>query len=120
LSGDGKTYDHDVVIDLSGAVAKRKKRLSKEKYGTSHIISKAEAKAIFEKGCARGRSRRGRFRRQIRPEQSHREVGRHLFCGRSPTREGASGSGLATENDGDANVTTHDLMEPICSGREKQ
>jgi len=48
---DGKTYDHDVVIDLSGAVAKRKKRLSKERYGTSHIISKAEAKAIFEKGC---------------------------------------------------------------------
>ena len=48
---DGKTYDHDVVIDLSGAVTKRKKRLSKEKYGTSHIISKAEAKAVFEKGC---------------------------------------------------------------------
>jgi hypothetical protein len=48
---DGKTYDHDVVIDLSGAVTKRKKRLSKEKYGTSHIISKAEAKAIFEEGC---------------------------------------------------------------------
>jgi hypothetical protein len=48
---DGRTYDHDVVIDLSGAVTKRKKRLSKEKYGTSHIISKAEAKAIFEKGC---------------------------------------------------------------------
>jgi hypothetical protein len=48
---DGKTYDHDVGIDLSGEVSKRKKRLSKEKYGTSHIISKAEAKAIFEKGC---------------------------------------------------------------------
>jgi hypothetical protein len=48
---DGKTYDHDVIIDLSGGVTKQKKRLSKEKYGTSHIISKAEAKAIFEKGC---------------------------------------------------------------------
>jgi hypothetical protein len=48
---DGKIYDHDVIIDLSGGVTKRKKRLSKEKYGTSHIISKAEAKAIFEKGC---------------------------------------------------------------------
>lgn len=48
---DGKTYDHDVVIDLSGEVTKRKKRLSKEIFGTSHIISKAEAKAIFEKGC---------------------------------------------------------------------
>lgn len=48
---DGKTYGHDVVIGLSGAVTKRKKRLSKEQYGTSHIISKAEAKAVFEKGC---------------------------------------------------------------------
>jgi hypothetical protein len=48
---DGKTYDHDVVIGLSGEVTRRKKRLSKEQYGTSHILSKREAKAIFEKGC---------------------------------------------------------------------
>jgi hypothetical protein len=47
----GKTYDHDIVIDLSGKVTKRKKRLSKEQYGTSHIVSKAEAKAVHEKGC---------------------------------------------------------------------
>jgi len=50
---DGKTYDHDVVIHLSGAIEKRRKKLSKEIYGTSHIISKAEAKSIYEKGCAR-------------------------------------------------------------------
>jgi hypothetical protein len=48
---DGKTYEHDVIIGLSGEVKKRKKKLSKEKYGTSHIISKAEAKFIFEDGC---------------------------------------------------------------------
>jgi len=48
---DGKTYEYDVVIRLSGKVEKRKKKLSKEKYGTSHIISKAEAKFIFEDGC---------------------------------------------------------------------
>jgi hypothetical protein len=48
---DGRTYDHDVVIALSGEVAKRRKALSKAKYGTSHIVSKAEAKAVFEKGC---------------------------------------------------------------------
>ncbi len=48
---DGRTYDHDVVISLSGEVTKRKKRLSKEQYGTSHIISKTEAKAVYEKGC---------------------------------------------------------------------
>ena len=47
---DGATYDHDVIIRLSGKVEKRRKRLSKEKYGTSHIISKAEANFVFEDG----------------------------------------------------------------------
>ena len=40
-----------VIVRLSGKVEKRKKKLSKEKYGTSHIISKDEAKFIFEEGC---------------------------------------------------------------------
>ena len=48
---DGKTYHHDVVVRLSGKVVKRKKRLSKKYYGTSHILSKDEAKFVFEKGC---------------------------------------------------------------------
>ena len=48
---DGKTYEYDVIVRLSGKVEKRKKKLSKEKYGTSHIISKDEAKFIFEDGC---------------------------------------------------------------------
>jgi hypothetical protein len=47
---DGKTYGHDVMIGLSGEVTKRKKKLSKRKYGTSHIVSKAEAKYVFEDG----------------------------------------------------------------------
>src|SRR5208283_932719 len=48
---DGKTYEHDVVIRLSGEVTKRKKKLSKNYYGTSHVLSKKEAKFVFEKGC---------------------------------------------------------------------
>lgn len=48
---DGTTYAHDVIIRLSGAVEKRKKKLSKKYYGTSHVISKDEAKFVFEKGC---------------------------------------------------------------------
>ena len=48
---DGKTYAHDVVIRLSGDVIKRKKKLSKKYYGTSHMLSKDEAKFVFEKGC---------------------------------------------------------------------
>ena len=48
---DGKTYDHDVIVRLSGEIMKRKKKLSKKLYGTSHIVSKDEAKFVFEKGC---------------------------------------------------------------------
>ena len=51
---DGKTYEHDVIIRLSGEVVKRKKKLSKRLYGTSHIVSKDEAKFVFEKGGANG------------------------------------------------------------------
>lgn len=48
---NGKTYEHDVVIRLSGKVVKRKKKLSKKLYGTSHVLSKVEAKFLLEKGC---------------------------------------------------------------------
>lgn len=48
---NGKTYDNDVIIRLDSSVEKRKKKLSKEKYGTSHILSKKEAKYIFEDGA---------------------------------------------------------------------
>ena len=47
----GKTYEHDVVIRLSDKVVKRKKKLSKRLYGTSHTISEDEARFVFEKGC---------------------------------------------------------------------
>src|SRR5271166_6106699 len=47
---DGKTYDHDVVIRLDGDIVKRKKKLSKKLYGTSHVVSKDEVKFVFEKG----------------------------------------------------------------------
>jgi hypothetical protein len=36
---------------LSGEVVKRKKKLSKKYYGTSHVLSKDEAKFVFERGC---------------------------------------------------------------------
>jgi hypothetical protein len=40
-----------VIIRLSGEVLKRKKKLSKKYYGTSHVLSKDEAKFVFERGC---------------------------------------------------------------------
>ena len=50
---DGKTYDHDVIVRLSEKVEKRKKKLSKRVYGSSHTVSEDEAKFVFEKGCKR-------------------------------------------------------------------
>ena len=40
-----------MIIRLSGEVVKRKKKLSKKYYGTSHVLSKDEAKFVFEMGC---------------------------------------------------------------------
>jgi len=48
---NGKKIDHDVVIRLSGEVVKRKKKLSKALFGTSHIISVDEAKFIYQNGA---------------------------------------------------------------------
>lgn len=48
---NGETFDHDVLIRLSGKIKKRKKKLSKQVYGTSHTLSLAEAEHVYEKGC---------------------------------------------------------------------
>jgi hypothetical protein len=50
---DGKLFTHDVLIRLGGQIKKRKKKLSKAVYGTSHTISLAEAKHVYQKGAAR-------------------------------------------------------------------
>jgi len=47
----GEAYEHDVVIRLSGKVKKRKKKLSKQIYGTSHTVSLDEAKHILDEGA---------------------------------------------------------------------
>ncbi len=53
ITVDEKVYEHDIVIRLCGKVKKRKKKLSKEKYGTSHIVSLDEAKHILDEGAER-------------------------------------------------------------------
>lgn len=47
----GQRYDHDVLIRLDGSIHKRKKKLSKKIYGTSHTISLDEAKYVYEEGA---------------------------------------------------------------------
>jgi hypothetical protein len=56
LAIDGKTYDHDVVIRLSGEIVKRKKKLSKQLYRTSHVLTKPTAEAIGVFNRTRGKT----------------------------------------------------------------
>jgi hypothetical protein len=48
---EGEVFERDVLIRLNGKVKKRKKKLSKAVYGTSHSISLDEAKHVYEKGA---------------------------------------------------------------------
>ena len=48
---DGEKIKHDVILRLDGTVKKRKKKLSKRIYGTSHTISLDEARYVYEKGA---------------------------------------------------------------------
>ena len=50
---EGTVFEHDVLIRLDGQVKKRKKKLSKAIYGTSHILSLDEAKHVYEDGAQR-------------------------------------------------------------------
>ena len=49
----GIKIEHDIIVRLSGEVQKRRKKLSKAVYGTSHTISLAEAKHVYEGGAKR-------------------------------------------------------------------
>jgi hypothetical protein len=50
---EGEMFEHDILIRLGGKVKKRKKKLSKAQYGTSHILSLAEAEHVFQNGAER-------------------------------------------------------------------
>jgi hypothetical protein len=41
-------YDFDILINQKGLVSKRKKKLSKAIYGTSHTLSEDEVKYVYE------------------------------------------------------------------------
>ena len=50
---EGEQIKRDSIIRLDGRVKKRKKKLSKAVYGTSHTISLDEAKHVYQKGADR-------------------------------------------------------------------
>jgi hypothetical protein len=51
ISVGKETYRHDIVIGLNGTVRKRKKKLSKRLFGTSHQVSLDEIQDVYEKGA---------------------------------------------------------------------
>ena len=53
ITVEGKRYEHDVVIRLSGKVRKRKKQLSKAVFGTSHTLSLGEIEDLYRNKAQR-------------------------------------------------------------------
>ena len=47
----GQKIRNDVILRLDGSVKKRKKKLSKQIYGTSHTISLDEIEHVYEDGA---------------------------------------------------------------------
>jgi hypothetical protein len=71
---DGKTYEHDVIIRLSGEVVKRKKKLSKKYYGTFHVLSKDGSQVCLRERMRATHSRLGPC--SPLPRRSMRSTGR--------------------------------------------
>lgn len=51
ITVEGTRIEHDIIIRLNSKVKKRKKKLSKAIYGTSHVISRDEASHVYEPGA---------------------------------------------------------------------
>ncbi len=47
ITVEGTRYEHDIVIRMTGKVCKRKKALSKDVYGTSHMLSRDEIRDLY-------------------------------------------------------------------------
>jgi hypothetical protein len=75
---EGKSYKRDVIIRQDGQIKKRKKKLSKALYGTSHILSLEEAKHVLSKGGQSliiGTGQFGRVRLSQEAEDYFHQVG---------------------------------------------
>jgi hypothetical protein len=51
ITVDKEKRENDILIRLDGKIEKRKKKLSKAIYGTSHKVSLAEAEYVYEEGA---------------------------------------------------------------------
>ena len=53
ITVEGEVYRHDLLIRPDGEVQARSNELSKAVYGTSHVISLAEAQQVYQEGVER-------------------------------------------------------------------
>ena len=84
---EGEKYEHDVLIRCSGDIKKRKKKLSKQVYGTSHMVSKEEAEHVFEDGLeilVVGTGQNGALQLSQEAEKFFRENGVTVILQRTP------------------------------------
>jgi hypothetical protein len=61
ITVEGKEYRHDLLVRPNGEVLARANELSKAVYGTSHVISLAEAEHVYQEGVERLIVGTGRF-----------------------------------------------------------
>jgi hypothetical protein len=51
ITVSGTVFKHDVIIRPDGRVKKRKKKLSRAVYGTSHTVSRQEARYLYKQAA---------------------------------------------------------------------
>jgi len=66
----GKKIENDIILRLDGSVQKRKKKLSKQVYGTAHKISLEEAQYVYEKGAELLIIGAGQYRRVLLSDEA--------------------------------------------------
>ena len=71
---EGQKIKNDVILKLDGSVQKRKKKLSKKVYGTSHKISLEEAKYVYEKGAELLIIGAGQYKRVVMSEEAEKYI----------------------------------------------
>ena len=72
---EGERFERDVIIRLSGKVKKRKKKLSKAVYGTSHVLSLEEAQHVHQKRAQRLIIGAGQFEHRLGHTQEGQGIG---------------------------------------------
>lgn len=70
ITVEGRKIKNDIILRLDGSIEKRKKKLSKSVYGTSHKISLEEARYIYEEGAELMIIGAGQYRRLMLSDEA--------------------------------------------------